>query len=166
MLSSGVKRLICNPAVMQCCRAKVLSATCMSFHFERSCTEKLVILDGSRLRHSSYVVLFPDMPQDLTILWLQQIQIFLECTSLNSSLNWTLKHCGPGSVVDIATGYGLDGPGIESRWGRDFPHLSRLALGPNQPSVEWVPGLSWGVKSSRGGTLTPSTPSSVVVMKE
>ena len=24
---------------------------------------------------------------------------------------------GPGSVVGIATGYGLDGPGIESRWG-------------------------------------------------
>ena len=35
-----------------------------------------------------------------------------------------------GSVVGIATGYGLDGPGIESRWGRDFPHLSRPALGP------------------------------------
>jgi hypothetical protein len=26
--------------------------------------------------------------------------------------------------------YGLDGPGIESRWGRDFPHPSRSALGP------------------------------------
>ena len=26
---------------------------------------------------------------------------------------------GPGSVGGIATGYGLDGPGIESRWGRD-----------------------------------------------
>jgi len=25
--------------------------------------------------------------------------------------------CGPGNVVGIATGYGLDGPGIESRWG-------------------------------------------------
>jgi len=25
--------------------------------------------------------------------------------------------CGPGSVVGIATAYGLDGPGIESRWG-------------------------------------------------
>jgi len=25
--------------------------------------------------------------------------------------------CGPGSVVGIVTGYGLDGPGIESRWG-------------------------------------------------
>jgi len=34
------------------------------------------------------------------------------------------------SSVGIATGYGLDGPGIESRWGRDFPHPSRLALLP------------------------------------
>ena len=25
--------------------------------------------------------------------------------------------CGLGSVVGIATGYRLDGPGIESRWG-------------------------------------------------
>jgi hypothetical protein len=37
------------------------------------------------------------------------------------------QRCGPSSVVDKATGYGLDGPGIESRWGRDFPHLSRPA---------------------------------------
>jgi hypothetical protein len=37
---------------------------------------------------------------------------------------------GPGSSVGVATGYGLDGPGIESQWGRDFPHLSRPALGP------------------------------------
>jgi hypothetical protein len=33
------------------------------------------------------------------------------------------------SSVSIVTRYGLEGPGIESRWGRDFPHLSRPALG-------------------------------------
>ena len=32
---------------------------------------------------------------------------------------------GRDSVSGIATSYGLDGPGIESRWRRDFPHLSR-----------------------------------------
>jgi hypothetical protein len=29
---------------------------------------------------------------------------------------------GRDSSVSIATRYGLGGPGIESRWGRDFPH--------------------------------------------
>ena len=39
---------------------------------------------------------------------------------------------GPGSVVGIATAYGLDGAVIESRWGRDFPELSRRPCGsPN-----------------------------------
>jgi hypothetical protein len=41
------------------------------------------------------------------------------------------------SSVGIATRYGLDGPGIESRWGRDFLHLSRPSLGPTQPPIQW-----------------------------
>jgi hypothetical protein len=49
----------------------------------------------------------------------------------------------------IATGYGLDGPGIESQCGRDFSHKSRPALGPTQPPVQWVPGLFWVEKTAR-----------------
>jgi hypothetical protein len=43
---------------------------------------------------------------------------------------------GPGSVVGIATAYGVEGLGIESRWERDFLHLSRPALRPTQPPVQ------------------------------
>ena len=42
------------------------------------------------------------------------------------------------SVVSIANRYGLDGPRIESQWGRVFPHLSIPVLGSSQPSVQWV----------------------------
>jgi hypothetical protein len=35
---------------------------------------------------------------------------------------------GPGSVDGIVTAYGLDGPGIESRLRRDFPHLRPTSL--------------------------------------
>jgi len=48
------------------------------------------------------------------------------------------------SSVFVATRYGLDGPGIVSRWWRDFPHLSRPALRPTQPPIQWVPGLPGG----------------------
>jgi hypothetical protein len=47
------------------------------------------------------------------------------------------------SSVGTATRYRPDGPGTESRWGRDFPHVSRPVLWPTQPPIEWVPGLSW-----------------------
>ena len=48
---------------------------------------------------------------------------------------------GRGSAVGIATRYGVEVPGIESRWGRDFPHPSRPALGSAQLLIELVQGL-------------------------
>ena len=57
-------------------------------------------------------------------------------------LNGTPVHLGPGER--IATRYELDGPGIESRWGRDFCHPIRPALRPTQPPVQWIPGHSRG----------------------
>jgi hypothetical protein len=51
---------------------------------------------------------------------------------------------GRDSLVGVATRYGLDGPGIGSRWGQDFPHSYRPALGPTQPPTQLVPGLTQG----------------------
>jgi hypothetical protein len=42
---------------------------------------------------------------------------------------------GRDSTVCLATHYGLDYSGIESQWGRDFPHFSKPALGPTKPHV-------------------------------
>jgi len=73
---------------------------------------------------------------------------------------------GPGSVVGIATGYGLDGPGIESRWGGEI-----FRTCPDRP---WGPPnvLYNGYRVFPGGKERPdrdaglSPPSSSVVKKE
>ena len=63
--------------------------------------------------------------------------------------------CGPGSVVGIATGYGLDGPGIESRWGARFSAPLQTGPGVHPASCTMGAGFFPGVKSGRGVTLTP-----------
>jgi len=77
---------------------------------------------------------------------IQRLCLIMEAfTGVNKKLYFCLEEQGgPGSVDGIATGYRLDGPGIESRRGRDIRHLSRPALGPTQPPVQWVPCLSRG----------------------
>jgi hypothetical protein len=57
---------------------------------------------------------------------------------------YTNASMGRESVVDIATRYGLIGPGIESRWGQNFPYASRLAVKSTQPRIQWVTVLSQG----------------------
>ena len=72
----------------------------------------------------------------------------MDVGNLQASTSWNPSACQwPGSVFGIATGYGLDGPGIESQWGRDFPHVSSLLY--NEYRV--FPGG----KSGRGVKLTP-----------
>ena len=61
--------------------------------------------------------------------------------------------CGPGSSIGIATEYGLDGPGIESRWGRDFPPV-QTGPGAHPASCTMGTGSFPGVKSGRGVLLT------------
>jgi len=60
---------------------------------------------------------------------------------------------GPGSSVGIATDYGLDGPGIESRRGRDFPPL-QTGPGAHPASCKMGTGFFPEVKCGRSVLLT------------
>jgi len=62
------------------------------------------------------------------------------CSDLHHNTPETL---GSGSSVGTATDYGLEGPGSNPGEDEIF-HLCRPALGPIQPPVKWVPGLSQG----------------------
>jgi hypothetical protein len=49
-------------------------------------------------------------------------------------------------------------PGVR----RDFPRQSRPAMGPTQPPIQWLPGLSRGVKrQGRGVDYPPATSAEV-----
>ena len=62
---------------------------------------------------------------------------------------------GPGSVVGIATAYGLDGPGIESRWGERFSAPVQTGPEAHPASCKMGTGSFPGVRCGRGVTLTP-----------
>ena len=55
----------------------------------------------------------------------------------------------------MATGYGLDGPGIESRWGAKFSARVQTGPGAHPASYTMSTGSFLGVKSGRVVTLTP-----------
>jgi hypothetical protein len=95
---------------------------------------------------------FPILLKYLTLLfWLffsRSLSQFVWCSA-------TSKVDVPGSSVGIATGYGLDGPGIESRWGARF--FTPVQTGPvaDPASCRMGTGSFPGLKNGRGVTLTP-----------
>ena len=69
--------------------------------------------------------------------------------------------CGPGSVVGIATGYGLDGPGSNPGGGEIFRTCPDWPWGP--PSLLYNGyGVFTGGKDRPGRDADPSPPSSAV----
>ena len=63
------------------------------------------------------------------------------------------RYRAPGTPVNIATDYGLDGREIESRWGRVFPPV-RTGPGAHPASCKVGTGSSPGLKCGRGVLLT------------
>jgi hypothetical protein len=68
----------------------------------------------------------------------------------------------PGSSVGIATGYGLDGPGIESRWGEILRTCPDRPWGPPSLLYNGYRVFPWGRKRP-GRDADPSPPSSADV---
>ena len=90
----------------------------------------------------------------------KEIQVLFKSDKNNGYFTW---RCCPGSSVGIATGYKLDGPGIESRWGARFSAPVQTGPGAHSASpVQWVPGLSPGGKERPVRDADPSLPSSAV----
>jgi hypothetical protein len=76
-----------------------------------------------------------------------------------------MQNRGRDSSVGIATGYGLDGPGIESRWGVRFFAQVQTGPGAHPASCTMGTGSFLGVKRPGRGADHPS-PSSAEVTNE
>jgi len=105
------------------------------FHFTKN-NYPLVSFGPTRPRPTQYLKLHYDQlfsyPSQFTIH--KSIKISRFAFHMTATINITIfLHVTPcegrDSIVGIATRYGHDGPGIESRCGRDFPHPSRPVLG-------------------------------------
>jgi len=77
-----------------------------------------------------------------------------ECKTL-SYKRYGLKYVGPDSSVGIVTCYGMDGPGIESRWGARFSTLVQTDRGTHPASYTTGTGSFAGVKRPGSGVDHP-----------
>jgi hypothetical protein len=76
-----------------------------------------------------------------------------------------MVYVGRDSSVSIATGYGLDGPGIKSRRGQDFSAHVQTGPGAHPASCTMGTGSFPGGKERPGRDADPSPASSDVVKK-
>jgi hypothetical protein len=94
----------------------------------------------------------------LTEVWL----IMMHGLSMDKRLH---VYCGLDCSVGIETGYGLDGPGIESRWGARFSAPVQTGPGAHPTSCTMDTRSSLVGKERPGHYADPSPPSSAVVKK-
>jgi hypothetical protein len=85
----------------------------------------------------------------------------------NLKTNYKGTDCSNGwdSSVGIATRYGLDGPVIDSRWGRDFPHLS-IHTGPGAHPTSYKIGTGSFLVVKRPGRDGDHPPPSTADVRE
>jgi len=65
------------------------------------------------------------------------------CGNHREHINIVCMCAKPDSSVSTVTDYGLEAPEL-NRCGDEIFRPTTPALGPTQPPVQWVSGLSWG----------------------
>ena len=88
------------------------------------------------------------------ILFTESICVFLMIHTVHADS--TSKQQGRDSSVGIATRYGLDGPGIESRWGARFSAPVQTGPGAHPATCTMGTGSFPGVKRPGRGADHPS----------
>jgi hypothetical protein len=90
------------------------------------------------------------------------MKVFQKMQWVHTNISRSTVTRGPDSSVDIATGYGLDGPRIESRWAARFS--ARVQTGPGvYPASCTMDTRSFpGGKKRPERDVDPSPPSSAV----
>jgi len=111
------------------------------------------------------ITITKNQPEKNTTHYLRKQFIFLPSNANHIIILLKAIHrlMGP---VGIAIGYGLDGPGIESRWGARFSAPVQTGPGAHPASCTMGTGSFPGVKSGQGVTLTPHPLLVPLVMKE
>jgi hypothetical protein len=125
-----------------------LSQRCTFFRSSGMWSLVTKLMGPQSFLETSHLVTRPTQQQDVELM--ERVPL-----AKHNYYNGTYKGYGPGSVVGIATSYGLGGPGIESRWGARFS--APVQTGPRAHPATFTMGTGSfpGVKSGRGVTLTP-----------